>query len=368
MPESTRKLEATLQNIGDGVIVVDGHQVISMINPVAEKIIGIKTEKTIGQRYDQVFRLTKSTNRRSRRSFVEIVLHSGQIFHSSSDTIISKKNGYQIPVDFSAAPVMDVNKKPTGCVIVFRDVRKARAVDRAKSEFVSLASHQLKTPLAAVKWNAEMLLAAKGKEFTDKHWKYLDRVYRGNQRMIQLVNALLNVSRLELGTFSVNPTLVDLKKVIKGVIEDVEPERSAKQLRLTVRHQLKTTKLKVDENLIRIIIENLVSNAVKYTPKKGSVRLTTKEDSKGIYLTVADSGYGIPPDQQRNIFTKFHRADNVRELGIQGTGLGLYMVKFILDTVGGDITFSSELGKGSTFTVCFPLRGMRKRLGDKTLI
>jgi len=251
-------------------------------------------------------------------------------------------------------------------VVVFRDVSKEREVDRAKTEFVSLASHQLRTPLSSVNWFAEMLLAGDAGKLTKQQNEFIQKIYDGNQRMVDLVNALLNVSRIELGTFSVEPEPTDIVEISKSVIEELTPQVKEKKLKIEEKYE-KIPKFSADPKLVRIVLQNLLSNAVKYTPEKGKVSADISLKNNNILIEIKDSGYGIPKDQQDKIFTKLFRADNVREKETEGTGLGLYIVKSIVDNSGGSISFDSAEDKGTTFHVSLPLSGMKAKEGSKRI-
>jgi len=272
-----------------------------------------------------------------------------------------------VPVADSAAPLKDFKGKAVGCVIVFRDVTKERDIDKAKTEFVSLASHQLRTPLSSINWYTEMMLSGDAGKINKEQKEYLEEVYAGSKRMVNLVNALLNVSRIELGTFAVDPESVDFRKVAKSVLSELSPEISRKGIKVSAKIEEKLPFITADPKLVRIIFQNLLSNAIKYTKEKGSVNLALKKGKKDILLKVSDSGIGIPAGQQKNIFTKLFRADNARVGDTEGTGLGLYIVKAIIDHSGGEIKFFSEEGKGTTFNVRIPLKGMVRRDGSKEL-
>jgi signal transduction histidine kinase len=252
-------------------------------------------------------------------------------------------------------------------VVVFRDVTKEREVDKAKTEFVSLASHQLRTPLSAVNWYAEMLLAGDVGKLNDEQKKYIDEIYKGNQRMVDLVNALLDVSRIELGTFAISPEPTQLTDISKSIIKELKPEIKKKNQVVSEDYEKNLPKINVDQKLIRIVIQNLLSNAVKYTPEKGRIGIEMKTSGANIEIKVADTGYGIPKPQQKDIFTKLFRADNVRQKDTEGTGLGLYIVKNIVEQSGGKISFDSTEDKGTTFYVTIPLGGMNKKEGTRVL-
>ena len=252
-------------------------------------------------------------------------------------------------------------------------------VDTAKSEFVSLASHQLRTPPTAIAWITERLLGGKVGELNNKQKEYFEDIRRSNQRIIELVNALLNVSRIELGVFKVEPVPADIKVLVRGLVEEVKIMLAAKRLKLREKYAAQSLVIPVDVDLFRTVIQNLLINAINYTPEGGEITVEVSLGHKGevfggrkieensCLVRVSDTGYGIPQDQQDKIFTKLFRADNVKKKHTDGTGLGLYIVKSILDPSGGSIQFTSAENKGSTFLVTIPPSGMRPWAGTKSL-
>ena len=186
--------------------------------------------------------------------------------------------------------------------------------------------------------------------------------------MIELVNDLLNVSRLELGTFAVNPVDISIVKIAEDICRELSPQIETKHLDFEKSFDEKLPeKYSADPKLLTMIFQNLLSNAVKYTPEKGKVSLVVKKEKSTILIKISDTGYGIPKDQQGNIFKKLFRADNVREKDTEGTGLGLYIIKTIVETVKGSIWFESEKNKGTTFFVRLNLKGMASKKGEKAL-
>jgi signal transduction histidine kinase len=257
--------------------------------------------------------------------------------------------------------------QPVNMIGVNFDITKEKEVDKAKTEFVSLASHQLRTPLSSINWYSEMLLSGDAGELNKDQKEFINEIYTGNQRMVSLVNALLNVSRLELGTFAVDPTELDIKKEAHTIVEEIKLIASKKEIEISTNYQEELPTVMTDKNLLGIVITNLLSNAVKYTPDKGSVKLDVTHDDKWISIKVSDTGIGIPEEQQENIFSKLFRADNAKQSDSEGTGLGLYIIKSIADHAGGEISFESKKDKGSTFEFKLPLSGMKSRNGSKKL-
>jgi signal transduction histidine kinase len=279
-----------------------------------------------------------------------------------------RKDETKFPMAIMATPVI-LEGKVIGTIKIFRDITDERGIDKAKTEFVSLASHQLRTPLSAVNWYAEMLLAGDAGELNEKQKKYLDEVYRSNQRMVELVNALLDVSSLELGTFAVEPKSTDIRKLAQNVIDEQKPQIGAKKISFSFLCEEHIPRMQADPKHLHMVVQNILSNAVKYTPEGGKIVFSiSSADKKNVLLKISDTGYGIPKHQQDKIFTKLFRADNVRDKDTDGTGLGLYIVKSIVENSGGKVWFKSSGGegnKGTVFYVTLPLDGVKKSTKNK---
>lgn len=245
--------------------------------------------------------------------------------------------------------------------------KELRSLDVAKDEFVSIASHQLRTPLTALKGYAGMLLDGDAGEINDKQREYLTEIKIANDRMISLITALLNVSRIDLDVFIVEPIQLNLKTVAEDVLKDLNMKIEGKKLQTELSSENNIPLINADMNIIRMIFQNLFANAVKYTPENGKIIINLKKEGPNVLITVADTGYGIPSKVQSKIFTKMFRADNARVKDPEGTGLGLYIIKSTLEKTGGKIWFKSIENKGSTFYVTIPLEGMKKKKGTKRL-
>ena len=246
--------------------------------------------------------------------------------------------------------------------------KELRSLDLAKDEFVSIASHQLRTPLTALKGYTGMLLDEDVGPINDKQREYLTEMKNANDRMINLITALLNVSRVDLGVFAVEPEPVNLAEVAESVLKENEARISNKKLTVTINFKKDLPLINADLNIVRMILQNLISNAMKYTPAKGKIIFDIKKDGQNILISVADTGCGIPKNIQSKIFTKMFRADNARIKDPDGTGLGLYIIKETIEKTGGKIWFESPgENKGSTFYVTIPLKGMKKKEGTRRL-
>jgi PAS domain S-box-containing protein len=370
--------EAILASIGDGMITTDAKGKILLVNTRAESLLGIQSSKACGKNITDIWKIADAKERllSTIHHPAEHVLKDQKIIERS-DYFYVDKHHKRVPAAMTIAPVI-LEKKLIGMIAVFRDITHEKEVDRAKTEFVSLASHQLRTPLSAINWYTEMLLDGDAGKINKEQRHYLEEIYHGNKRMVDLVNALLNTSRIDLGTFAVEPKIVNVIDISKMVLLELQPQIAQKKIHLTENYSPEIPVMKADPKLLKIIFQNLLSNAVKYTPDEGNVSINVDvtyhtiyrslgKQKDGILVTVTDTGYGIPKEQQGKIFTKLFRADNVREKDTEGTGLGLYIVRSIVNQAGGKIWFTSEENKGTTFFVQLPLIGMKKKTGTKSL-
>jgi len=196
-----------------------------------------------------------------------------------------------------------------------------------------------------------MLNAGYADNVLEKQKEYLGKIYTNTERMVELVDAFLNVSRFELGVFVIKKEPVNLRDKIESILNNLDPKIKEKNLKVSKTYTTDNFVVSADLKMIQIIFENLISNAIKYTPTGGEIRITMRKKSDEILIGIADTGIGIPAGQQSKIFTKFFRADNVSSQKIDGTGLGLYLVKTLVEKAGGKIWFESIENKGTAFCV-----------------
>ncbi len=365
--DEKNKDEAILESIGDGVIVIDTKGVVMLINHAASSMLGIGLDESIGQLYEKVVKietmdgaLLSGETRPYSQALRSMKVITGNYY-------FLRWNKKKFPVTLTTAPIV-LEGTVVGVIDVFRDISHAQEVDKAKSEFISLASHQLRTPLTTMKWYTGALLDKDVGELSEEQRQYIGEIYHNNERMIGLVNSLLNVSRIELGTFIINPVPVHMNKIADEVIHDLLPYTDSKKIKIIGRYDKHLPEIKMDPELLRIIFQNLLSNSIKYSKEDSSIHVSVVVRDREVVISVSDSGYGIPKREQEKIFTKLFRADNARSIDAEGSGLGLYIIKSIIEQSGGRIWFESQINEGSTFYVAFPLSGMSAREARHSLV
>ncbi len=359
------KLHKTLYNIGDAVIAVDRDLKVTQFNKVAADITGIKPEQILGKRYDTKIRFVHADNDKKVDQFILDVFATGerQIMHDK--TVLIDAQGKKKPIADSAAPLKDARGNIIGCVVVFRDITLEQEIDKMKTEFVSVASHQLRTPLGGIKWFTELLQNESLGKLTTKQKDAVSNIALSNERMITLVKDLLNVSRMEEGQeLIIKRKQINICKIIESVIKEDSILAKSRHVTVEPTEECKGKKriiLSVDPKRIEQVIHNILNNAIKYSKRNGKVTVGIKQTPKEATFIIKDYGVGIPKRQQARVFEKFFRADNILTMQTDGTGLGLYICKVIIEAHGGKIWFESEVGKGTTVYFTIPKKTPRKQ-------
>ncbi len=367
LSEAEAKSKTLLNNIGEGVIGFDDGGELTYINRQALESLGYAEDEILRK---PVFHVIKLQDEKGNEPPIEqrpshASLSTGRRIVSRNFYYV-RKDGSRFPAAITASPVI-LGQRVIGGVVVFRDISYEHEVDRMKTEFISLASHQLRTPLSAMKWFSEMLLAGDIGEITKEQREIVKDIYDSNERMIDLVNSLLNISRIESGRIIIDPKKTNLKELIDSVIIELQPKIIEKKHHLGLSVHSNLPLINIDPKLIRHVYMNLLTNAIKYTPNGGDIEIVVSKSGEDVVSRVSDNGYGIPETQKPKVFQKFFRADNVIKVETDGTGLGLYLVKAVVESSGGKIWFESSEGKGTTFWFSLPLTGSQPKKGEVTI-
>ncbi len=368
--EIVAKDEAMLRSIGDAVIAIDKDAKLTFMNDSAEQLFAVDAAKLIGKPavevlhfYDEKGVLVPPDERMLLKA-----LETGEPQGNEEEarSFYHLPNGTALALALKITPVR-LKDTIIGAIGIYRDITHAREVDRMKTEFISLASHQLRTPLSAIKWFSEMLLSGDAGALNGDQSDFAKNISLSTDRMIQLVNSLLNISRLESGRIIIDPKPTNLKDLIQSVINDLHTLIEEKHHTLVVSVHDKLGEIPIDQRLIGQVYLHLLTNAVRYTPSNGEISIFVSANGDHIISQITDNGLGIPVTQQKKLFQKFFRAENAVKVETDGNGLGLYLVRAIVESSGGKVWYKSEEGKGSTFWFSLPKAGMKAQNGEVML-
>ncbi len=348
------KFRMAVDNAADHVVITDKEGKIIYANDAAERITGYAKHEMIGRSPALWGNRTRMSDGQGTYTEASVWQDLGQSETFEGEVLNIRKDGTNYIADLHIAPVYSEEGETVFFIAIERDVTKIKEIDRAKDEFISFASHQLRTPLTSVSLSAELLLRGIMGNVEDKQKKYLLEIYKSTHHMAELVNTLLNVSRIEMGTFVIKREELDLTEKVGRILEDMYLQIRHKRLILDTQYQDSMPTVYFDKNILRIALENLVSNAIRYTPEGGIIRVEIAQSGVETIISVKDSGCGIPEEARPYIFLKSYRASNARNLSADGLGLGLYIAKWVIEKAGGRIWFDSIEGSGSIFHIAIP--------------
>lgn len=369
--EEKDKLEALLNSMGDAVLAIDEEKNVIAFNPVAEKITGLTRNEFGNEIFSKKISFIEEETKKRKDDFIDKVLLAGEKAELNDLAIINKK-GKMILIDINAAPIKYYKENIIGCIIIFKDVTFKREAERMRTDFISIVSHQLRTPLSAMKWFLEILLDGDVGKLKKEQMDVVSEIHESNNNMINFVNQMLNVSRIESRRLAINIEKIRLCDTIGELLKEILPFFKEKKQKLSYNCIAdKNLEINTDKNLLRNVLSSILLNASRYTPEKGNIDLeVSKYDKDFVQFRIKDDGIGIPEDEQVKIFRKFARASNAIRYEANGTGLGLYIVKSIINMVCGKIWFESEENKGTTFYFTLPIENMVCEIdeGDRKML
>lgn len=342
--------DALFLSIGEGAIVTDYGGKISRINQTALDMLGFKADEIMGRWYPEVVIAEDENGRRLpniERPITEAFLSGETIFKK---LYYRRKDGSRVAVALTVSPVI-LNGKPMGAIEIFRDITEEIRLDKAKDEFISLASHQLRTPATGVKQYLGMLLEGYAGALSSSQQEFITTAHQSNDRQLRIIDDILRVAAADSGNLVLSREKIDLVQLIKSVIHEQSSKFAEDKQTISFISKLPKLEALVDKDLFRMVIENLVDNAHKYTYSGKNIKVHLDESEGQVFIVVQDEGVGIDRFDFDKLFQKFSRLHNPLSVSSGGTGLGLYWVKQIVMLHGGDIEVDSTPGKGTVFSI-----------------
>lgn len=354
--QSEKRYSTLVENSNDAVILIqDG--IIKYANPAIKNITNMGVQDIVGKPMmdfiDPKFKKLVADNYQRRLK--------GEKVENRYEFAVVDKQGKSIPVETNSSTII-FDGRPANMAIL-RDITHAKRLDRIKSEFISVASHQLRGPLTGIKWYGQLLIDQKIGKLTQKQTDFVKQIYDSNERMIRLVNDLLDVSHIETGhKFSIDKKPGSMFDLANKVVDDMKVNAPGRNIVVELDESYhKKLLFSFDQDKIYQVICNLVNNSIKYSRKGTKVIIGLKRVNDELQVFVKDFGFGIPEYQKDRVFQKFFRADNIISISTEGTGLGLYIVKGIINAHGGRVWFESEQNKGTTFYFALPLKVIKSK-------
>lgn len=339
------KAMALINNFSDGIMVFNRKNKLTLINPMAENMLEVEKSALLNKSFLalRVFPKIKPISIYFKAAIREI---SRQEIKINEETIIE-------------VTVVDLKKLSIngGFMMILHDVSREKMVERLKSEFITIAAHQLRTPLSGIKWSVKMLIDGDLGDIAPDKKAVLIQAYKGNERMIKLVNDLLNVAKIEEGRFEYNFIEIQLEDLVEVITRDFMHKIQEKKIKFDFKKpEKRLPKIKIDHQKMSLVIQNLLDNSIKYTPVNGKINISIANNVSNVKVVIKDSGIGISKNEQNRLFGKFFRSVIAMKNETEGSGLGLFIAKNIIEKHGGTIGVKSDgEGRGSEFWFKLPI-------------
>jgi PAS domain S-box-containing protein len=343
------KTKTILKNIGDGVIVTDSSNKVLLINTVAELWFGLKNSTLATDRP-----IDEAISNQNLIKFIRETNSNGENRPQSIEIPLEPRDGWKsLVLQARAARIVNEKSELIGIVTILRDITREKEIDRMKTELVSMVAHELRSPLTCIAGFSELLMD--NTVTREQSGEYAEIILKESNRLGDLINKFLDISKIEAGKSQVHKSPVDMKMLIEKVLDFNSQLAEKKKIRVNFESPAEVRNIMVDRDMLEQVILNLYSNAVKYSPDRAEVTVRLFDDDKELAVEVRDTGYGISETSLPHIFEKFYRVtDNEKVIETTGSGLGLALVKEIVEIHGGKIKVESTLGKGSIFSFILP--------------
>ncbi len=366
LSEVANKSEAVIDAISDGVIAVNNQGQIDLINPAAQRFVGWKQQDALGLQYKSVLQLLNANGHGVDKSTDPVLstLTTNQPIRKT-DLQIQTSSGKKVSSELIVSPI---GRLGSGAIVVFRDITKDQEEERSRTEFISTASHEMRTPVASIEGYLGLALNPATATIDEKARTYITKAHEAAEHLGHLFQDLLDVTKADDGRLSSNPSVIDTVHFTESIVDSLNQKAIEKNLRLFykpntaadetitgggLRNLAPVFYVNVDKDHLREVIANLVENGIKYT-REGQIVVDVQGNHDHVIISITDSGIGIPAEDVSHLFQKFYRVDNSDTREIGGTGLGLYLCRKLVEAMGGRIWVESEYKKGSTFFIELP--------------
>ncbi|HMQ50827.1 MAG TPA: GAF domain-containing protein [Anaerolineae bacterium] len=352
------KNEAILKSIADGVLVLDSQRNLVLINPKAEEILNIDAFKLEYQPMARMLECADSPEDAElvRKLYEHLVESLRQVGQGKPAVQFRVRAGAKV-VTVAVAPVTLDGQDSPSTVAVLRDISREAEVDRLKDEFISSVSHELRTPMTSIKGYTDLLLSGNPKigDLNPTQHRFVSVIQTNVNRLTELVNDILEISRIETGKVQLKLESLDLIELIQEVALSFEGQMVQKSMNLALNLPDQLPRIYADKSRLTQVLVNLIGNAWQYTPESGNITVTAKEASQFVQVNVTDSGIGIPEQDLQFLFERFFRSERTEVQVVDGTGLGLSITKSFVEMLGGEIWVKSKVDQGSTFSFTIPI-------------
>lgn len=343
-----RRTESIIDGLGEGLIVSDSYGRISIINREAEALLGVVRKDVIGKTPGEALPEHKE---------VEQVMSGDSSqpgMHRSAEIDLSGGEGRKI-VRVQLMPIGGPSEGSAGMLTMLRDVTQRKMEEQARGDFIANVAHELRAPLSAIKSYVEMLIDNEA-DTPELRTEFFNTINEEADRLARLIDNMLNISKIEIGGMVLNKSPVRTRKLLEDALTSVVATARSKDIEITANLPDDMPEVELDKELVRVVVMNLLGNAIKYTEPGGSVILAGEVEAEELKVHVVDTGWGIPPEEHEKVFDRFYRGKRTGSSKITGSGLGLALAREIACLHGGDLRLESEEGKGSKFTLSLPLK------------
>lgn len=343
--EEKQKSETIFTNFVDGLIYFNSNGRIELVNPRAEEMLKIPKKDLMGKEMAELEKLSSTKALAS--------IFNGELKEVFRQELFIREELY---LEITGTFIFSQDQK-SAFLIILHDITREKLIEQMKSQFVSVAAHQLRTPLSIIKWSLDMFIKGDAGKITDQQKDFLMKTFLTNERLIKIINDLLNVAKIEEGRYIYQSKILEFNELVEQTFDSLKDLAKKKEIsyKLNIVEGKKPLAVQIDIEKMSLAIKNLLENALKYTAPKGKILVQLERKNNHLEFFVKDSGVGIPKDQQPRIFSKFFRSPNVIHMETDGSGLGLFIAKNIIEAHGGKIWFESVENKGTTFFVTLPV-------------